>query len=73
MFVLFLLVPVLPGQFWTHVSTEILILGLFAMSFNLLYGYMGQISFGHAAFFGVGLPRAPSSRGLRRRRLDPDA
>ena len=28
--------------------------GLFAMSFNLLYGYMGQISFGHAAFFGVG-------------------
>jgi branched-chain amino acid transport system permease protein len=54
MFVLFLLVPLLPGEFWTHVSTEILIFGLFAMSFNLLYGYMGQISFGHAAFFGVG-------------------
>ncbi len=54
MFVLFLLVPLLPGKFWTHVSTEVLILGLFAMSFNLLYGYMGQISFGHAAFFGVG-------------------
>ena len=54
MFALFLLVPLLPGRFWTHVSTEILILGLFAMSFNLLYGYMGQISFGHAAFFGVG-------------------
>lgn len=54
MFVLFLLVPLLPGKFWTLVSTEILILGLFAMSFNLLYGYMGQISFGHAAFFGVG-------------------
>ena len=54
MFALFLLVPLLPGTFWTHVGTEILILGLFAMSFNLLYGYMGQISFGHAAFFGVG-------------------
>jgi branched-chain amino acid transport system permease protein len=54
MLVLFLLVPLLPGKFWTHVSTEVLILGLFAMSFNLLYGYMGQISFGHAAFFGVG-------------------
>ncbi len=54
MFLFFLLVPLLPGKFWTHVSTEILILGLFAMSFNLLYGYMGQISFGHAAFFGVG-------------------
>jgi branched-chain amino acid transport system permease protein len=50
----FLLVPLLPGKFWTIVSTEILILGLFAMSFNLLYGYMGQISFGHAAFFGLG-------------------
>ena len=54
MLVLFLLVPLLAGEFWIHVSTEILILGLFAMSFNLLYGYMGQISFGHAAFFGVG-------------------
>ncbi len=54
MFVLFLLVPLLPGEYWTVVGTEILIMGLFAMSFNLLYGYMGQISFGHAAFFGVG-------------------
>jgi branched-chain amino acid transport system permease protein len=49
-----LLVPLLPGEFWTHVGNEILILGLFAMSFNLIYGYMGQISFGHAAFFGLG-------------------
>lgn len=48
------LVPLLPGQFWIYVATEILILGLFAMSFNLLHGYMGQISFGHAAFFGLG-------------------
>ncbi|MFS8085927.1 MAG: branched-chain amino acid ABC transporter permease [Acidobacteriota bacterium] len=54
MSVLFLLVPLLPGEYWTVVATEILILGLFAMSFNLLYGYMGRISFGHAAFFGVG-------------------
>jgi branched-chain amino acid transport system permease protein len=54
LFVFFVFVPLLPGKFWTHVSTEVLILGLFAMSFNLLYGYMGQISFGHAAFFGVG-------------------
>lgn len=52
--VAFLLVPLLPGDFWVHVATEILVLGLFAMSFNLIYGYMGQISFGHAAFFGLG-------------------
>ena len=50
----FIFVPVFPGMFWTEVATEILILGLFAMSFNLIYGYMGQISFGHAAFFGLG-------------------
>ena len=49
-----LLVPVVLGQFWVEVANEILILGLFAMSFNLIYGYMGQISFGHAAFFGLG-------------------
>ena len=49
-----LFVPLLPGDFWTEVAIEILILGLFAMSFNLIYGYMGQISFGHAAFFGLG-------------------
>lgn len=50
----FVLVPALPGQYWIYVATEILILGLFAMSFNMLHGYMGQISFGHAAFFGLG-------------------
>jgi branched-chain amino acid transport system permease protein len=52
--VLFLLLPLLPGQFTLVVGTEILILGLFALSFNLIHGYMGQISFGHAAFFGLG-------------------
>jgi len=50
----FLVVPLIPGQFWIYVATEILILGLFAMSFNMLHGYMGQLSFGHAAFFGLG-------------------
>ncbi|MHA7774743.1 branched-chain amino acid ABC transporter permease [Roseibium sp. M-1] len=48
------LAPILLSEFWLHVINEILILGLFAMSFNLIFGYMGQISFGHAAFFGVG-------------------
>ncbi len=54
LFISALLLPAIPGAFWTEVGTEILILGLFAMSFNLIYGYMGQISFGHAAFFGLG-------------------
>lgn len=49
-----LLVPLLPGEFSTIVGVEVLLLGLFALSFNLIYGYMGQISFGQAAFFGLG-------------------
>jgi len=33
---------------------EIFIYGLFAMAYNMVIGYTGVISFGHAAFFGVG-------------------
>jgi len=36
------------------VLTEILIMSLFAMSFNLLFGYTGLLSFGQAGFFGAG-------------------
>jgi branched-chain amino acid transport system permease protein len=36
------------------VATEILILALFAQSLHLIMGPGGMISFGHAAFFGVG-------------------
>ncbi|MFD0667239.1 branched-chain amino acid ABC transporter permease [Ramlibacter sp. MAHUQ-53] len=35
-------------------AVNILIFGLFAMGFNLLFGYTGLLSFGHAAFLGVG-------------------
>jgi branched-chain amino acid transport system permease protein len=34
--------------------TEILVWALFAVSFDVLYGYTGLLSFGHSAFFGVG-------------------
>src|SRR3990172_6072559 len=33
---------------------QILIFGLFALSFNLLFGYTGLLSFGHATLFGLG-------------------
>lgn len=49
-----IVLPLVVGVFWIHVLTEILILGLFAMSFNLLFGYMGQLSFGQAAYYGLG-------------------
>jgi branched-chain amino acid transport system permease protein len=35
-------------------SVNILIFGLYAVGFNLLFGYTGMLSFGHAAFLGVG-------------------
>src|SRR5699024_5406184 len=46
--------PTTLGYFYIFLATEILILGLFAASFNLVFGYTGMLSFGHAAFFGMG-------------------
>jgi len=48
-----LAIPLVAGPFWTNVATSIFAVGLFAMSFNLLFGYVGLLSFGHQAFFGV--------------------
>jgi len=42
------------GQFWIWVCTEMIIMALFATSLNLVLGFGGMVSFGHAAFFGVG-------------------
>src|SRR5580658_3161461 len=42
----------LPGR--ALILTEIAIWGLFALSLDLILGYAGIISLGHAAFFGAG-------------------
>lgn len=42
---------ILPNQ---SLAINILIYGLYGAGFNLLFGYMGLLSFGHAAFLGVG-------------------
>jgi branched-chain amino acid transport system permease protein len=42
------------GEFWIWVATEMIISALFAVSLNLILGYGGMVSFGHAAFFGIG-------------------
>jgi branched-chain amino acid transport system permease protein len=47
-------VPNLLGGFEVSLLIRIVLLALFAMSFNLLFGYTGLLSFGHAAFYGVG-------------------
>ena len=49
------LTPLVLPPFWGHFTTEILIWGLLAMSSDLLIGYTGMVSFGHSAFFGLGV------------------
>jgi len=55
--VVFWLAPVavfflLPG--YLILGSQVLITGLFALSLDLLLGYAGVVSLGHAAFFGLG-------------------
>lgn len=54
-FALLAVAPLVLPPFWRHFLTEILIWGLLAMSSDILIGYTGMISFGHSAFFGLGV------------------
>jgi branched-chain amino acid transport system permease protein len=49
------LIPVLVSNFWVSVIAEVLIWSLFAASVNLLFGYVGLLSFGQALYFGCGM------------------
>ena len=53
-----LLVAMLPvvvtNNFVLHALTMSMIFAILAASWDLLFGFAGQVSFGHAAFFGVG-------------------
>lgn len=52
---LFLIIfPFISSNYYLNITTEILILAIFAISLNILVGYTGLVSLGHAAFFGVG-------------------
>jgi len=52
--VVLLVLPVLLPSFLVVVMTEIAIVALFATAFNLLMGFGGMVSFGHAAYFALG-------------------
>lgn len=41
-------------EYWINFLTEVYIWSLFAVAFNLLMGYTGMISFGQAAYLGIG-------------------
>ena len=49
------LAPLVLPEYWRRFLTEILIWGLLAMSSDILIGYTGMVSFGHSAFFGLGV------------------
>ena len=45
--------PFISDEFYLELFTHVMVLGIFAMSLDLLIGYTGLVSFGHAAFFGL--------------------
>lgn len=48
-----LVFPFFADDFWTLFATRVLIVGLLALSFDLVWGYAGILSFGQALFFGM--------------------
>ncbi len=49
-----ILVPLFSDLFYTRLFTRIMIYGIVALSLDIILGYGGMVSFGHAAFFGLG-------------------
>jgi branched-chain amino acid transport system permease protein len=58
-----LLVPLFGPPYLVSVLSEIFVYAIFAMSLDLLIGYTGLISLGHAAFFGMGAYAAGVAAG----------
>ena len=48
-----LLPPFLAGDFYINLASQILIAAIFALSLNLLVGFGGMTSLGHASYLGV--------------------
>lgn len=49
-----LIFPIFASKFYLQLFSKIMILAIFAMSLDLLVGFTGLISLGHAVFFGLG-------------------
>ena len=54
LFLLAIVFPFFSPIYYRSVIIEVMIFGLFAMSLDILLGYTGMPSFGHAAYFGLG-------------------
>ncbi len=54
-FVFFIgIIVVNPGEHYVHLAARVIIYGLYAVAFNILFGYTGLVSFGQALFYGIG-------------------
>jgi branched-chain amino acid transport system permease protein len=52
--IMVVLIAIAPFVLYPVILMKVLCFALFACAFNLLIGYVGLMSFGHAAFFGMG-------------------
>ena len=52
--ILLALVPTMGSAYLVDLFNEIMIYALFALSLNVIIGYSGNVSFGHAAYFAIG-------------------
>jgi len=51
--ILLAIFPLFGGVFYTELCAKVMLFGIFALSLNVLVGYTGLVSLGHAAYFGV--------------------
>jgi branched-chain amino acid transport system permease protein len=51
---LLFIMPMLVSEYLLSLAITMIIYSLFAISYNMLFGYGGLLSFGHAAYFGMG-------------------
>lgn len=61
-----LIFPALADRYYLQLVTKIMLVAIFAISLDLLVGYVGLVSLGHAAFFGL----AGYALALAQRHLD---
>lgn len=52
--ILFVPLPLVVGESYIFLTIDFMIMSLFAMSYNLLFGRGGMLSFGHATYYGLG-------------------
>jgi branched-chain amino acid transport system permease protein len=49
-----ILIGLFAGRFTVYLTSRVMILSIFALGYNLLFGRTGLLSFGHAAFYAAG-------------------